>query len=37
LKEQQEALAKQDGASRLIKEEVGKRISQVVSRWTVCR
>ena len=35
LKEQQEALAKQDGASRLIKEEVGEEdIAQVVSRWT---
>jgi ATP-dependent Clp protease ATP-binding subunit ClpB len=35
LKEQQEALAKQDGASRLIKEEVEEEdIAQVVSRWT---
>jgi len=31
-------LAKQDGASRLIKEEVGEEdIAQVVSRWTGVR
>jgi ATP-dependent Clp protease ATP-binding subunit ClpB len=35
LKAEQDALAKQDGASRLIKEEVDEEdIAQVVSRWT---
>jgi ATP-dependent Clp protease ATP-binding subunit ClpB len=35
LKVEQDALAKQDGASRLIKEEVDEEdIAQVVSRWT---